>query len=226
MSKLSKETQERLDNRLREAINTVADNLNNYHVSISTGNNKVGRIKNVSVAPGITCGNCPIKAICYDRNACNFRKTVLFARAKNTAIAYFDRDRFFTEIKNAMSDRCKRKAFRFHVGGEIIDIDYFNRMCNLARLRPEWTIWTYTHRHDIVNTFIAQGGTIPENLTILYSCDRDSVCDNPYKMPIAYTVLKGDTAPADCYKCTGNCEYCYEHKCGCPVGMSVAFDEH
>lgn len=223
----SHETLEIFKSKAIQRINECKENMAHCHVHIAKGNKKVGRVRNVSNMPIVCCGNCAsCKRYCYDVKAALQYKNVMTARAENTAMAQNDRERFFAEITASLTERIHRKYFRWHVGGEILDRDYLERMIKVACERPSWTFWTYTKMFDVVNGYIADGGFIPENLTILFSVDGESVIDNPYDMPIAYTVLPGYTAPAHCFKCPGNCEICIELKRGCPFGESVYFDEH
>lgn len=212
--------------RALEAIAT-ASRLEQIHIHIAKGNRKVGRVRNVSLMSRICCGNCKTcEHYCYDIKAALQYKTVMTARAENTALAYRDYGEYFSQIVEKLTPRCKIKAFRFHVGGEILDEGYLKGICYVAFMRPDWKFWTYTKMHDIVNNYIAKGGYIPENLTILYSRDCTAVVNNPYGMPEAYTVIEGDLEPNDKVKCPGNCEICLEGGFGCPFGDSVYFLEH
>lgn len=213
--------------RALEAIEKASSRLDQLKVHIAKGNKKVGRIRNVSLMSRICCGNCrTCEHYCYDIKAALQYKTVMTARAENTALAQGNRIEYFGQIASSMTPKCKRKAFRFHVGGEILDEAYLRGMIWLAFRRPDWRIWTYTKRYDIVNRYIQNYGIIPENLSIMYSADSNAVVENPYCFPIAWTVLEGEEEPRDKMKCPGNCEECYENGCGCPFGESVYFLEH
>ena len=221
------ETLTRFTEKALDAIARARD-LHDPKACISVGNKKVGRVLNVSTMPLICCGNCSAcRNYCYDVKAALFRDTVMNARARNTALAQDDLDEFVAQIKAKLTARRKRKAFRWHVGGDIISEAYLRKMCETALERPDWRFWTYTKMRDLVNSYIAKGGLIPENLTILYSYDMNvPQDDNPYGMPIAYTVLEGDTPPAGLFECPGNCEICLDLERGCPYGESVFFWEH
>lgn len=222
----SDETLARYEAKALQAIAT-ASRLEQIKIHIATGNRKVGRIKNVSLMSRICCGNCKTcEHYCYDIKAALQYGNVMKARAENTALAYRDRYDYFHQIIDALSPRCKRKFFRFHVGGEILDFDYLRGMCYVALMRPDWKIWTYTKMHDVVNRFIRECGSLPENLVVLYSKDRNAVVENPFGMPEAYTVIEGDTEEGHGFKCPGNCEMCIEMERGCPFGESVYFLEH
>ena len=196
-------------------------------VCISVGNVKVGRILNVSLMSRICCGNCRLcEHYCYDIKAALQYTNVMNARARNTVLAQDDLDEFFRQILERLTERRKKKFFRFHVGGDIISEAYLEKMVQTALERPRWRFWTYTKMHDMVNSYVARGGIIPENLVILFSCDMNAVVENPYGFPLAYTVLDGDVPPEGLFKCPGNCEICIELERGCPFGESVYFLEH
>ena len=210
-----------------DAIQEARQRLGLIKVHIAKGNRKVGRVWNVSNMPRVCCGNCSTcEHYCYDIKACIQYKNVMTARAENTALAQDDPVEYFTQIVNRLTPRIKRKYFRWHVGGEILNKEYFTCMCLVASARPDWKFWTYTKMHDLVNQYIAEGGYIPDNLTVLYSKDRNAVVPNPYGMPEAYTVIDGDTEDGHGFKCPGNCEVCIDLERGCPFGESVYFLEH
>lgn len=222
----SNETLAKYEARALQAIAT-ASRLEQIKIHIATGNRKVGRIRNVSLMSRVCCGNCKTcEHYCYDIKAALQYKTVMRARAENTALAYRDLVDYFYQIATKLTDRCKRKYFRFHVGGEILSEDYLEGMVRLAIAKKDWKFWTYTKMHDLVNGYIARGGFIPSNLTIMYSRDVNAVVNNPYGMPEAYTVIEGDTEEGHGFKCPGNCEACIDLERGCPFGESVYFLEH
>ena len=69
-------------------------------VSISTGNIKIGHVMNVSLAPILTCGEMCKYCLrhCYDIKACLQYPNVLLARARNTALALYNRKEYFAQI--------------------------------------------------------------------------------------------------------------------------------
>ena len=225
--KYSDETLSKYNDRALRAIAQARAQHEPLRVCISVGNVKVGRILNVSLMSRVCCGNCSLcEHYCYDIKAALQYTNVMNARARNTVLAQDDLDEFFRQILERLTERRKRKYFRFHVGGDIISEAYLVKMCETAEAKPTWRFWTYTKMHDLVNRYIAKGGYIPGNLTILYSYDRNAIQDNPYGMPIAYTVMEDEEPPAGLFKCPGNCEMCIDLERGCPFGESVCFDIH
>ena len=192
---------------------------------ISTGNRKIGRCMNVSLAPILCCGNCKeCKRFCYDVKACCQYENVRKARAKNTALFRFSRDEFFSQLWDKMSRRRTNKYLRFHVSGEIVDIDHFNRIVETARRFPDFRIWTYTKMYHVVNAWIKENGPLPENLVCMFSYWKGLPMDNPYNMPV-FRCAQDETEKIG-FHCPGNCDFCKEHKCGCIYGNSSWVDLH
>ena len=198
---------------------------------VSCGNSKIGRCLNVSLAPIITCKNCSkCKNFCYDVKACLQYLNVRIARAKNTALFLYNRQEFFNQLWTKMSRRKKNKFLRFHVSGEIMDVNHFEYMIETAKRFPEFTIWTYTKMYWIVNEYIRiHGGNkdcIPSNFTVMFSEWKGLPIDNPYNMPVFRCINPGEKAPKGCMKCPGNCNVCKTNKIGCPFGFSSYTELH
>jgi len=184
--------------------------------------------------PIITCGNCrECKYFCYDVKAClQYPDTVIDARMRNTVILERNRDEYFSRIEKAISRRRKNKFFRWHVAGDIVDIDYLIRMIEIAKRHPEFTFWTYTKMYWIVNTYCDKCGkeSIPENLHIMFSKWDGLKMNNPYRFPVFAVKMKNgniDYIPFNEYfKCPGNCDICKESNRGCVAGENTYNDEH
>lgn len=200
-------------------------NADTIRMAISSGNRKIGRVMNVSLPPIVTCANCAgCRHYCYDVKAClQYSNTVVDARARNLAILKLDRDAYFSRIDAAMKRRRRNKFFRWHVAGEIIDVDYFDRMVENARRHPDFIIWTYTKNYNIVNAWIAaHGGTrdsLPENFHVMFSEWRGMEMVNPYGMPEFRVVFPGEN-PTGHY-CPGNCDVCKGTGRGCVTGETT-----
>ena len=195
---------------------------------ISAGNRKIGRVMNVSLPPIVSCANCSgCAGICYDIKACLQYASCMDARIRNYAILKLDRDDYFSRIDAAMNRRRTNKYFRWHVAGDIVDIDYFSRMVENARRHPDFVIWTYTKNYKVVNQYVAEHGrdAIPANLSIMFSEWRGMPMDNPYGFPVFSVVFKDEEKPRGFY-CPGNCDICKASGRGCVVGESVYCMEH
>ena len=201
------------------------------HVRISQGNKKIGRVMNVSTAPILCCGNCKnCSCYCYDIKANLQYKNVLHARAVNTVMARMNRDGFFSQIDWAISRRRTNKYFRWHVAGDILDCDYFERMVKIAIDHPDFTFWTYTKMYGIVNSWLDRnGGRLPFNLHVMYSKWEGMPMDNPYNMPEFRVRMDGmELDPFKAlHKCPGNCDACKAGGGrGCIAGETIYVDEH
>lgn len=208
--------------------------IDSLHVSISKGNSKIGRVMNVSQAPLLTCIGAPCWLYCYDVKAVVQYSNVRIARVKNSVLAIFARDRYFAEIETALNRRRRNKFFRWHVGGEMPDYDYFNRTVDVARRHPDFIFWTYTKKYDFVNKFIAEYGrdAIPENYKIMFSEWDGLKVNNPHGLPVFSCKLKAGNknhAPEyfeKLWKCPGNCDICKAAGRGCLAGENTYADEH
>lgn len=222
------ETIKKVVSNLKDAEKKYTNvSVDDIKMCISNGNQKIGRVMNVSLPPVLTCGNCKeCMHYCYDIKAClQYSNTVIDARIRNLVILKKDRNEYFDRIDKKVSRRRKNKYFRWHVAGDIIDLDYFERMVKIAIDHPDFVFWTYTKMYHIVNEFIAAGGIIPGNFHIMFSEWRGMPMENPYNMPEFRVVFKGETKPAGHY-CPGNCDVCKATNRGCIAGETTYCMEH
>ena len=201
-------------------------------VCISKGNRKIGHVPNVSTAPIICCHNCrECKHCCYDIKACLRYKESMLARARNTALALYNPDEYFSQILRYVS-KIKSKFFRWHVGGDLLNYDYLLRVIEIAVAVRHVTFWLYTKNYELVNRYIAENGNLPENLHIMFSEWDGTEMINPYNQPEFSCRLSGgnknhsDKYFEALYKCPGNCDECIRNCRGCVVGETAYVDEH
>ena len=214
----------------RKIYNDVA--ADQIKMCISKGNRKIGRVLNVSLPPMITCANCKeCKHYCYDVKAClQYANTVIDARIRNYSILMKDRNVYFNTIRTTLERRKKNFNFRWHVSGDIIDMNYLENMIAIAKDFPRFNFWTYTKNYDLVNEYIRQHGksrkkAIPSNLSIMFSEWRGLPMNNPYKMPVFACHFPTDPTPKT-FKCPGNCDICVKNHLGCVAGMNTYNDLH
>ena len=222
-----KESVKKVVNRLKDLISHyMGKKTDTIKMCISTGNKKIGRVMNVSLAPILTCANCnECKYLCYDIKACLQYKNVRDARARNTALLRKDRNLYFETIDKAISRRLKNKYFRWHVSGDIVDYDYFVRMVEIAKKHPDFVFWTYTKNYKVVNMFL-DVDTLPDNLHVMFSEWRGLEMQNPHNMPEFRIVFKDDAVKPTGFYCLGNCDLCKALKRGCIVGEITYCNEH
>lgn len=187
--------------------------MNDLKVSISTGNSKMGAIPSVSLPACITCNpNAPCFNGCYAVKIARIYKTVTMAYDRNLNILKNDPAAYWLQVRAAAT---MTKYFRYHVSGDIPDMEYFNNMVTLANDLSGTTFLAFTKQYDIINEYLNSGGVIPENLKIIFSNWGAWKCNNPYKLPQCEVIFKGDK-PADNWKiCGGNCTECACAGIGC-----------
>lgn len=195
---------------------------------VSAGNQKIGRINNISVAPVITChGICKYcKDHCYDLKANLQYPDVVKARARNTVLLRNHPMEFFAQALTA-AKRQRKGLFRWNVGGEIDSVCHFEMIVRIAQLVPDTMFLLFTKRHFLVNSWIEKNGIIPENLKLIFSVWPGMEVENPYNFPVScpYPNEKPETWKT----CIGNCEKCAELKIGCwyaEKGDTIGFHYH
>ena len=153
--------------------------MKNQTVSISKGNSKMGAIPSVSLPACITCNpNAPCFKLCYAAKITRLYKTVKSAYDRNLSVLEENPALYWEEVKQGAQ---MARYFRFHVSGDIPTTEYFAQMVRLARELPKTSFLAFTKQYNIVNQFLNDGGTIPENLKIIFSNWGSWKCENPYK---------------------------------------------
>lgn len=200
--------------------------INNNRVSISKGNSKMGAIPSVSLPPIITCAKgCTCAKKCYAAKLCRIYGTVRKAYARNLEILKNDIDNYFLQVKAAAM---VSKYFRFHVSGDIPDMNYLDRMVKLAQELPGTTFLAFTKQYNFINNFL-QYARIPDNLKIIFSEWPGMAMDNRYNLPVAHVIFKGSEPAGNWKICGGNCSACACRGVGCwelKKGEHIAFYEH
>ena len=201
--------------------------------TVSGGNKKIGRVLNVSLAPIKTCANCSgCLHFCYDIKACIAYPSCFRARVKNTVLALEHPELYYSGIikRIAGADKANRRAkvFRWHVSGDIPNMDYFDNMVRIAEMFPGWTFWTYTKNYILVNAWIAEHGrdALPKNLVIMFSEWAGMPMINPYGMPEFRCAMRPEDKPAGAHVCPGNCDICIKMHRGCLAGETTWVDLH
>jgi hypothetical protein len=201
--------------------------MKNHTVSISQGNSKMGAIPSVSLPACVTCNpSAPCFKKCYAMRLERRYKTVSNAYARNLDILTTNPALYWSSVYTAA---VTVKYFRYHVSGDIPNIEYFAHMVHLAAVLPDTTFLAFTKQFPIVNAYLNNGGTIPENLKIIFSNWGAWKCDNPHNLPVCEVVLKGSEPAPDWKVCGGNCTECACRGVGCwevKNGETIAIYEH
>ena len=186
------------------------------HVHISRGVTKLGvDIPSVNLPPVCTCRpNAPCTKKCYARNgrfACVHNKELL---ATNLSIWNEQPELFKNDVKIAAF---KHRFFRWHAAGDIPNEDYMRMIVQVAIDLPATRFLCFTKKFEIVNNYIDKYGSLPQNLTVVFSAWGSFIPENPHSLPVAYVDLYGEECniPADAIKCHGHCDECVPLGCSC-----------
>ncbi len=193
---------------------------------ISDRNSKLGKVPNVSLAPIETCDkNLPCYKSCYAMKSYRLYPSTKNAWNNNTELARTDLDTFFGDIHKYIDKKKKPVPFfRWHVGGDILNEEYFLGMVQLAIDNPQTIFLAFTKKYHIVNEY---SGTIPANFTIVFSAWPGLDMDNPDNYPIAWMQDGTETrVPDKTLECPGNCETCGMCFQIDKIGMDVCFHKH
>ena len=200
---------------------------NTLKVSISKGNRKMGAIPSVSLPPIITCKHCESCARkCYAAKLARIYKTTREAWNRNYKILLENRKFYFDQVTAAAMIS---GFFRFHVSGDIVDVDYLDNMCKTARKCKNTRFLAFTKNYEDVNNYF-ETHKKPRNLQLIFSLPFDgAMIENPHNMPTAAVIFKGNEPKSDYKICGGNCTDCACRGVGCwelKKGETIAFYEH
>lgn len=199
-------------------------------VSISAGNSKMGTIPSVSLPPVKTCpAGCPCAKKCYALKLCRIRKNVREAYERNLNIYRNDPKSYELQVKSAAS---MTRFFRWHVSGDIPDMDYLKMMARVARELPGTKFLCFTKQYSLVNDFLYCEDK-PRNLQIIFSLwdsEWNVKVHNPHDLPMSAVIFKDNPGNVEYTKiCGGNCTECACAGIGCwelKPGETIAFYEH
>lgn len=196
-------------------------------ISISPGNTKLGAIPSVSLPPIITCPKgCPCAKKCYAAKLCRLYPSVKKAYQRNLNILNSDWDEYWRQVRSAVSTA---RYFRFHVAGDFPNAGYFEETVITAVKNPHTEILAFTKQYDIVNDFITVYRELPKNLHVIFSEWDGATVPNPYNLPTAAVIFKGQQPDPNWKICGGNCAECACRGVGCwelKNGETIAFYEH
>ena len=187
----------------------------------------MGSIQSVSLPSVITCRSCGCQEKCYARKLERLRPSVAKAYQRNLEILKTDPDTYWREVEASIM---MSRFFRFHVSGDIPNMDYFTHMVDIARRNLHCQILCFTKKFEIVNEYAAMR-PIPDNLHIIFSAWIGLKMVNPFSFPTAEVRYKDGTcfARKDAKECGGNCTTCAVTGDGCWMlkhGEQIVFNEH
>lgn len=201
----------------------------NLSIFVSDGNTKMGGVPSISLTPVTTCHNCAeCKKKCYARKLYGLRPILRKQYDANTETYMTNPVSYFEQIDKVMKVTDK---FRFHVAGDIIDMQYMDMMVQICRNNPKCQVICFTKAYEIVNQYIKATCSLPKNLHMIFSVWDKTPYTNPYNLPTAHVLYKNGftTAKNPTHLCNGNCYKCFLNCTGCiglKNGESVVFKEH
>ena len=211
-------------NSINKAIQTSKVYLEQHsddavRIHISGGNMKLGAIMNISLPPVVTCHNCAsCKHYCYAVRSYNRLPDTAQAWNENYLLFLTDPVEYFRSISRAVKTQ---RFFRWHVSGDIVNLNYFYNMIYVAKDNPKCEFLAFTKAYQIVNEAIANGAVIPSNLHILFSAAPGVEMPNPYRLPECHINFEDPSLNTYCggaeyvHYCGGNCTECAINGCGC-----------
>lgn len=195
-------------------------------ICISAGNMKIGSCANFNLPPRFTCRpDAPCAGNCYACKAYGMYPNTKNSYDRNLVLYMRNPKAVFNEIDCRLTN-APQFFFRWHTSGDIVDAQYLELMCWVARKHKETKFLCFTKKFELVNEYF-DNHTKPGNLIIVFSNWGKFVCENPHNFPCTYVKLKKGECeiPKNSIECNGHCEGCHEcWKLG--KGESVFFHEH
>lgn len=211
-------------------INTAAMTNSKPYVHVSTTVSKLGaNIPSINLPAGLTCNpDAPCHAGCYAKRGRFLYSSVKECHMRNLLAYKGNPNLYFESI--AVQTALARYA-RWHSSGDIVDLNYLKGMCKVARKNPTVQYLAFTKQYMIVNEFLAKKHRIPNNLTIVFSCWKGWIPENPYNLPTTWVYFPKEKVgcnefiPKDAKPCPGKCATCQQ--CwNLKKGGSVVFRKH
>jgi hypothetical protein len=172
---------------------------------ISKENSKIGKIANISLTPGKSCGNVPCMKECYAMKAFRMYPSVRNAWDGNLTLWQTSPEKFLFELE-AFLRKYKGNLFRWHVAGDIPSADYFTMMVYIAAEFPRIKFLAFTKNYSVVNHY---SGKIPENLKIILSAWPGYDMPNTKNLPVAFYQDGTVETPENVKDCSGKCDECF-----------------
>ena len=236
----------------REFIVKTAENGKNYvdadsvqpilHVTL--GNSKTGICFNCNFPVFYTCRHdceCYQKVKCYAMGGCyNFLSNQKEYSENYKFFAVNDSTVFVDAVNAEIAKNPRISLFRWFTCGDIANSRFFLCMVQIAKDNPGIKFWAYTKKYSVVNSYLNNGGILPENLRIIFShwLNDDGTyfpMNNPHNLPTSEFVPMGKEyllesvshiCPCSDPSFTGTCSTC-DYPChSLKNGESMALCEH
>lgn len=179
-------------------------------VHISSGNMKVGKLPNMSLAPGKSCTKCACETClkdCYAMKSYRMYPGTKNAWDDNTEIALSNPGKIEKELNLYLAKK-KPELFRIHVAGDFITKEYAAMWSRVVKANPNVRFLAFTKAWDNIRDI-----DWPTNISIVLSGWPGTKVpeDLKEKYPVAW-MDDGSEGAVDTKKtvlnCPGNCETC------------------
>lgn len=180
------------------------------YVNVSNTNSKLGAaILSINLPAGLTCkADVPCRKGCYAMKGNWVYPNVKNSLQENLDAYLGDPKHFFESI----AEQTKLARFvRWHSSGDIVNAEYFEGMCKVARKNKGTNYLCFTKKYEIIESFLDKGKRIPKNLSVVFSAWSDYVPTNKYNLPCTWVYGKdfnNDLIPKDSIPCVGKCSDC------------------
>lgn len=194
---------------------------------ITTSNTKLGgSIAQVNMPYLLSCRpDAPCSKECYCTHGNMAYDNVRQSHIKKYEMYKSNPVAFFNAIDNELNF-IPFKYFRWHSSGDIVDMQYLDLMCKLARKHKETMFLCFTKKYEIINEYL-NNHKKPNNLTIVLSTWKEWKPDNPHNLPISCVIEKEEDIPLYSYECPGSCQDCNGQHCWhMKKGDVVSFHKH
>ena len=170
-----------------------------------------GHIAQVNMPQGITCAEnvpCNKPGICYCTSGNMRFKNVRDSHIKKYELYKANPEGFFEQISNELT-LVPYKYFRWHSSGDIVDEQYLDLMCKLARKHRTTHFLCFTKKYELVNEYLDHHRK-PNNLVLCLSNWGNWKVDNPHHLPESFVNFKKTKVeiPEFAYECPGSCADC------------------
>lgn len=214
------------------------------YLNISEGNSKTGKhVINLNFSIEYTCNHsceCYKNSSCYAEGGCYMFSDNQKKYSENVNFFLNSTPDEFCEAVHIAIDTFQYKLFRYFTCGDILSERFFACMVKIAINNPSVKFWSYTKKYKIVNDWIAKNGSLPENLTIIFShwMNEDGSyfpMENPFFLPTSEYIPYGKeylkdavyhVCPCSDPTIKANCETCETPCYNLKKGQSMGLLEH
>lgn len=158
------------------------------------------------------------------------RPNVLASYQHNLDVYKRAPDVFFAQVEATAK---LTNYFRYFVSGDIPNVQFFDYMVKTAINCPNCKFLVFTKQFEIVNNYLTDFAInqkqIPANLQIILSGWGAWQPENPFNLPMAQVIFKGQAPLDNWLLCGGNCAECACRGVGCwqlKKGEIIAFNQH